>query len=175
MEKLRSRHENITWAHQIVVCDDGFVIGMMQEAFTWYNRGIAACRFVPRMWMVSVVKIFLCMRIGIIEDIAEIDFELVILFFDERMHDLYPVCLVSLNLLERMTNTLCPIGRFQWGFAEKLAVPWSRRCEDNASHKPRGWDFAQEDQQNGAKLPSTEFSIDALDDVQLFHAAIVCD
>lgn len=174
MEKLRRCDKNITRAHQIVVRDDGFVVGMVQKTFARNYGGIASLGLVPRMRMVLLVEILLRMLVGVVVHVAKVNFKLIVLGLDQRMHDLDPFGAVALHFLERRA-LLRPVDRFRRRLAKELAVPRCGRCENDARHKPRGGDFAQEYQQDGAQLPAAEFAVDAADDVDLFHAAIVGD
>lgn len=114
---------------------------MMQEALARNYRCIPAGRLVPRMRMRSIVKIVLGMLVRVVVHIAEIDVELVILILDNRVQDLNPLALVAFHLVKRRSGAFSPVNGTRRWFTEEFTMSRRRRREDDAGHKPGGWDF----------------------------------
>lgn len=78
MEELCSSHKYVSRAHQIIIGNDGLVLGMMHKVLARNNVADISLWFLPGMSMLHLVEIVLGMLFGILVYITVVDVELLI-------------------------------------------------------------------------------------------------
>lgn len=162
MEELRDGDEYVTRTHQVELRYQRMIVGFVFKLIAWNNIAVPG-RQCPRL-LVVIVKILVGMLQCVLVHIAKVNVELVIvLLLHLRMGHLDPVRFVLDG----------DVGR---RLAVEFAVTRRWCCVDDARHKPGGWNFAQEDDEDGAQLPSAPLAGDIWNNISVWccHCGVCC-